>query len=172
MAAGEFVSVRSQRELLEASDPDPQAESALPHLDVDANELALVYRARGMSLDDADAKAARVIANLRHDATGDVSVPRSHEEVGSALGAALSSFGFFASGALLPVLPYIVGMEGIAAVVASAAIVGVALLLTGAVVGVLSGGPPLRRALRQLAIGYGAAAITYLLGLLFGTSVS
>jgi VIT1/CCC1 family predicted Fe2+/Mn2+ transporter len=45
-----------------------------------------------------------------------------------------------------------------------------ALLGTGAVVGLLSGGPPLRRALRQLGIGYGAAAVTYLLGLLFGTT--
>jgi VIT1/CCC1 family predicted Fe2+/Mn2+ transporter len=42
---------------------------------------------------------------------------------------------------------------------------------TGAVVGLLSGGPPLRRALRQLAIGYGAAAATYVLGLLFGANV-
>jgi VIT1/CCC1 family predicted Fe2+/Mn2+ transporter len=40
------------------------------------------------------------------------------------------------------------------------------------VVGLLSGGPPLRRALRQLMIGYGAAAVTYVLGLLFGTAVS
>ena len=37
-------------------------------------------------------------------------------------------------------------------------------------VGILSGGPPLRRALRQLAIGFGAAAVTYVLGLVFGVS--
>ena len=49
MGAGEFVSVRSQRELLAASVPTPGTPpSVLPHLDVDANELALVYRARGM----------------------------------------------------------------------------------------------------------------------------
>ena len=47
-------------------------------------------------------------------------------------------------------------------------LVSLALMLTGAIVGVFSGGPPLRRALRQLAIGIGAAACTYLLGLLFG----
>ena len=47
-------------------------------------------------------------------------------------------------------------------------LVGVALLSTGAMVGILSGGPPLKRALRQLAIGFGAAAITYVLGLVFG----
>lgn len=44
-------------------------------------------------------------------------------------------------------------------------------MLTGAVVGVLSGAPPLKRAVRQLAIGFGAAAVTYVLGLLFGTQV-
>ena len=47
-------------------------------------------------------------------------------------------------------------------------LVGLGLLLTGATVGVLSGGPPLRRGLRQLAIGAGAAALTYVLGLLVG----
>jgi vacuolar iron transporter family protein len=45
------------------------------------------------------------------------------------------------------------------------------LLATGAVVGILSGASPLKRALRQLGIGYGAAAATYLLGLAFGTTL-
>ncbi|GAB3038433.1 VIT1/CCC1 transporter family protein [Parafrigoribacterium mesophilum] len=166
MAAGEYVSIRSQRELLEASNPNPDASAALSHLDVDANELALVYRARGMSVADAEAKALRVMRNLRLDRTDEVPVIDQHEEIGSARAAAFSSFAFFASGALIPVLPYLFGMQGVAAVLVSALIVGLALLGTGAVVGLLSGGPPLRRALRQLAIGYGAAAVTYLLGLL------
>jgi VIT1/CCC1 family predicted Fe2+/Mn2+ transporter len=55
--------------------------------------------------------------------------------------------------------------------VVAGVLVGIALLATGVIVGLLSGGPPLRRALRQLLIGYGAAAITYLLGLLFGTGL-
>ena len=93
------------------------------------------------------------------------------EALGSAWGAALSSFLFFASGALIPVLPYIFGASGLAAVVIAAAAVGVALMGTGAVVGVLSGASPLKRALRQLAIGFGAAAVTYCLGLLFGATV-
>ena len=168
MAAGEFVSIRSQRELLEASNPSPDASAAVGNLDVDANELALVYRARGMSVAEAEAKALRVIRNLRLDRTDEVPVIDQHEEIGSARAAAFSSFYFFASGALIPVLPYLLGMQGVAAVLVSAFIVGLALLGTGAVVGLLSGGPPLRRALRQLAIGYGAAAVTYLLGLLLG----
>ena len=51
-------------------------------------------------------------------------------------------------------------------------LVSIALLATGATVGLLSGAPPLRRALRQLAIGLGAAAITYALGLAFGATVA
>jgi VIT1/CCC1 family predicted Fe2+/Mn2+ transporter len=50
----------------------------------------------------------------------------------------------------------------------AAGLVGIALLGTGAIVGLLSGASPLKRALRQLAIGYGAAAATYLLGRAFG----
>jgi VIT1/CCC1 family predicted Fe2+/Mn2+ transporter len=75
---------------------------------------------------------------------------------------------FFASGALIPVLPFLFGVEGTAAVVLAAVLVGLAQLATGVIVGLLSGAPPMRRALRQLMIGYGAAAITYLLGLLVG----
>jgi VIT1/CCC1 family predicted Fe2+/Mn2+ transporter len=168
MAAGEYVSVRSQRELLSASTPNPGAAAAVPALDVDANELALVYRARGESEAAARAHADRI---LRGGQAVTASVPADHEAVGSATGAAISSFFFFASGALLPVLPYLFGMDGIAAVAVSAALVGVALLLTGATVGVLSGASPGKRALRQLAIGYGAAAVTYLIGLLFGATL-
>ena len=171
MGAGEFVSVRSQRELLAASNPNPEARSALPNLDVDANELSLVYRARGMSETDATAHAAEVLRDLSVDHTAGDSVD-DHEEIGSALGAAVSSFFFFASGAIIPVLPYLLGATGITAVIIASALVGIALLATGAVVGLLSGGPPLARALRQLAIGFGAAAATYLLGLLFGANVS
>lgn len=170
MGAGEYVSVRSQRELLEASAPDGSARDAVRHLDVDANELALVYRARGMSPDDAETKASRVLEDLSSEdamaAESDV-----HESVGTGIGAALASFCFFASGAVIPVLPYLVGLEGVAALVVAAVLVGIALIGTGTVVGLLSGGPPVKRALRQLAIGYGAAGVTYLLGVLFGGGV-
>lgn len=169
MAAGEYVSVQSQRELLQASHPDPAARAALPQLDVNANELALLYRARGMSPEDAEARAAAVLARrIRLEARQE----RDYEEVGTGWRAALSSFCFFASGALIPVLPWIFGMSGTPAILVAAAVVGVALLCTGAIVGILSGASPFRRALRQLAIGYGAAAVTYLLGLLFGTTVT
>jgi vacuolar iron transporter family protein len=169
MAAGEFVSVSSQRELLESSSPSPNRGGAIVDLDVDANELALVYRARGMSEADAAEKAAAVLQDHRLDAPADTD---HHEEVGSAKGAALSSFVFFALGAIIPVLPHMFGAEGLLAVAVAALLVGIVLLLTGAVVGLVSGGSPLRRGLRQLAIGYGAAAITYVLGSVVGIVVS
>jgi VIT1/CCC1 family predicted Fe2+/Mn2+ transporter len=175
MGAGEYVSVNSQRELLQASTPDAQAGSALPQLDVDANELALVYRARGMSESEAQARATEV---LTAGAPGFSGHPRDaapstegQDAVGTGLGAAASSFCFFASGALVPVLPYLFGLQGLIAVIVAAVLVGAALLSTGVIVGLLSGGPPLRRALRQLLIGYGAATVTYLLGLLFGAGM-
>ncbi len=175
MGAGEYVSVRSQRELLDATEPSNFADEVLPDLDLDANELALVYRTRGMTAAEADEQARLVVATAQGS---DRTVPyrraaeavTDHETVGSALGAAASSFMFFASGAIIPVLPWIFGLSGPAAVAVALTLVGVALLGTGAMVGLLSGAPPLRRGLRQLAIGFGAAAVTYGLGLLFGVS--
>ena len=174
MGAGEFVSVRSQRELLAATEPNDYADESLPHLDLDANELALVYRTRGMPEDQALARA-RLVVTAAQAGTGEgapLDPPGDHELVGRAWNAALSSFLFFASGAIIPVLPWIFGLSGIPAVVTALVLVGAALLATGAMVGLLSGGPPLRRALRQLGIGFGAAAVTYLLGWIFGVSIA
>lgn len=177
MGAGEYVSVRSQRELLQASSPNPETSSALPNLDVDANELTLVYRARGMTPDEAKAHADSVLAGLHARAeTAPVQAVTGeeideHESVGTGWNAAVSSFCFFASGALIPILPYLFGLQGTTAVIVAALLVGIVLLGTGAIVGLLSGASPLKRALRQLAIGYGAAGATYLLGLLFGATL-
>jgi VIT1/CCC1 family predicted Fe2+/Mn2+ transporter len=94
----------------------------------------------------------------------------SHEAIGTGFGAAASSFAFFASGAIIPLIPYFFGLTGLPAALVAAGLVGLALLGTGSVVGLLSGGSPTKRALRQLAIGFGAAGLTYLLGLLFHAS--
>lgn len=180
MGAGEYVSVRSQRELLEASRPTQVTLAAAKSLDIDANELVLVYRARGMSREAAEHRAAERMGLYGCDCDPSLSLnPEAeadgaddHESVGTGLGAAVSSFCFFASGAIIPVLPYIFGFTGLTAVIISCVLVGLALLMTGAVVGLLSGASPLKRGLRQLAIGLGAAGATYLLGLLFGTGVA
>lgn len=184
MAAGEWVSVQSQRELLAASTPDPEAHRSVTALDVNANELELVFRARGESAEEAAEHAARVFAQLQRPASEDSSAiavraaltsdeaPTSLEEIGTPWGAAASSFAFFALGALIPLLPFLLGFTGMTAIISSTVIVGAALMFTGGVVGILSGQSPAPRAFRQLLIGYGAAGITYLLGLTFGVSLA
>lgn len=175
MAAGEYVSVASQKELLDANKPDPSATSSLPKLDVEANELELVYRARGMSEQEAKAKSQEVFRAIiaREDPTDAiVSVGDSDAETGSAVSAAVSSFLCFGTGAAIPVLPYLFGIEGSGAAILAAVLVGIALLATGSIVGVLSGAAPWKRALRQLAIGIAAAGTTYLLGTLFNVAVA
>lgn len=172
MGAGEYVSVRSQRELLDATEPNDFAHDVLPDLDLDANELELVYRSRGLSPTRARAKADEAIAAARGSRPIEMpALTDEHEVVGSAFPAAASSFAFFASGAIIPVLPWLFGMSGTPAIVLALVLVGAALMMTGGIVGLLSGGPPLRRGLRQLLIGFGAAAITYLLGLWFGVTL-
>ncbi|MGQ0573836.1 MAG: VIT1/CCC1 transporter family protein [Pseudonocardia sp.] len=172
MGAGEYVSVRSQRELLAASAPDTRdAPLILPFLDIDANELALVYRARGIPAEEARRRADVVLRDPGSAAPPEPGADRRPDVVGTGRGAAASSFAFFACGAAVPVLPFVVGLDGDAALVTAAVLVGLALMLTGATVGVLSGGPPLRRALRQFGIGLGAAAVTYGLGLLLGSTI-
>ncbi|MGK3954666.1 VIT1/CCC1 transporter family protein [Arthrobacter sp. R4] len=178
MGAGEFVSVRSQRELLAATRPTQVTLAAAPKLDIEHNELLLVYLARGMSHEAAEHRVAERMGLLSCDCDPSLSLqpelPETedqHEAVGTAWGASLSSFCFFASGAIVPILPFLFGMTGAAALVVAGVLVGVALLMTGGVVGLLSGTSPLTRGLRQLAIGLGAAAVTYVLGLAFGTVV-
>lgn len=170
MGAGEYVSVSSQRELLGASDPRPQGGTSVAALDVDANELALVYRARGMAADEADAHAREVLRGV--EGPSDANGSRPSDVVGTGMRAAVSSFMFFSGGAIVPVLPYLFGLSGWTAIIVSAALVGIALVITGAIVGILAGASPWTRAARQLAIGYGAAAVTVVLGLLVSPLLS
>jgi VIT1/CCC1 family predicted Fe2+/Mn2+ transporter len=179
MGAGEFISVRSQRELLAATRPTQITLAAAPSLDIEHNELLLVYLARGMSREAAEHRVAERMGLLDCDCDPSLSLhpelPESqdqHEAVGTAWGAAASSFCFFASGAIVPIIPFLLGMTGLAALVVSAVLVGVALLLTGGIVGLLSGTSPTSRGVRQLAIGMGAAGVTYLLGMAFGAVVA
>lgn len=171
MGAGEFISVRSQVELLEASAPAGVA-TTYPHLDVDANELALVYRARGMTTEQARNHAAEQLSGVAREDESAGGTQADRELIGNGWSAAVSSFAFFASGAAIPAVPFLAGLSGTAALIVACVAVGCALLLTGAAVGLLSGASLLRRALRQLAVGAGAAAVTYGLGLLFGATLA
>ena len=177
MAAGEFVSVRSQRELLDASQPTQVTLRVAGDLDIDANELELIYRARGMDEEAAHHRALERFGYLDCDCDPSLS-HRADEDgeeenvaLGTDIGAAAASFSFFASGALVPILPYIFGLSGVWAMLLSLLFVAMALGFTGGIVGLLSGSSPMRRGLRQILIGLGAAGITYLLGLAFGTTL-
>lgn len=169
MGAGEYISVKSQNELLEASTPAPEARHAVPKLDVNFNELALVYRARGMDAAAAAEKAERVLA-AQEDAESLPQQP-THEAAGGAMSAAISSFCCFGGGALVPIIPFFFDIPVNVAGWVALVLVSLVLMLTGGLTGILSGKPPLRRALRQLVIGIGAAAITYVLGRLFGVAI-
>lgn len=176
MAAGEFVSVRSQRELLDASQPTQVTLRVAHDLDLDSNELELIYRARGMEPEAAHHRAMERFGYLDCDCDPSLSHREGEDReenvaLGTDIGAAAASFAFFASGALIPILPYIFGLSGAFAMVLSLLFVGVALGFTGGVVGLLSGASPLKRGIRQILIGFGAAFVTYLLGLAFGTTV-
>lgn len=184
MAAGEYVSIRTQRELLDGGGPsrlDTTALLALRH--GDANELALVFRAEGVPVDEADRIAARLLAEVaagtppsRVDlraGTGQRDDPGGSglDVVGSAARAAVSSFLAFAAGAVVPVLPFLVG-GGAAAIVWAAVTSGAVLFAIGCLLGVYAGGPVVRRGARQLGIGAAAALVTYALGTVFGVAVS
>ncbi len=184
MAAGEWISVSSARELLDASTPEPLNPRSVKQLNVEQNELVLLFRARGESTEEAEAHARAIFDSVGapHEDTGTVAVeliapPTTPEmgdvaeNIGRPFQVAAASFLFFAIGALIPLLPYIFGLSGYTAIIASLVIVGFALMMTGGTVGVLSGKTPWFSAFRQLGIGLVAAGLTFALGLLFGTTL-
>lgn len=175
MAAGEYVSVKSQSELLEASTPGQDTGQLAPLLDVKTNELALVYRARGMDSVEAEDKAEAVMARIHQDGEiphdEDVGNGSDAGVIGKAWNAAISSFWFFATGALIPILPFLFGVSPQVGAVIAVVLVSAALCFTGGVVGIISGKPPFRRAMRQLVIGLGAAGATYVLGAFLDTLI-
>ncbi len=181
MAAGEWISVSSQKELLDASIPQPLQRRSVSKLDMDQNELELLFRARGESAEEAAEHAAAVFLSLNPagEDTGILAldlIPQAgaqgaSDDIGKPMQVAFSSFLFFAMGAFVPLLPYLFGATGLVAVIWAAAVVGLVLVVTGGFVGLLSGRSPWAGALRQLIIGFGTAALTFFLGTLFGTVV-
>lgn len=162
MAAGEYISVHSQTELLAASNPDPDSQNAIAKLDMNENELALVFRARGDSDEVAQQKAIAALKGLESEA---LSHNVEHEAVGTGTKAAWGSFIAFATGAFIPILPFLFPVAVWNATLMSIALVGVSLFVIGGAVGLLSGSAPFPKGIRQLLIGYGAALITFCMGL-------
>jgi VIT1/CCC1 family predicted Fe2+/Mn2+ transporter len=171
MAAGEYVSMRSQTELLERQIELERAElEAMP--EEEEAEIAAIYHARGFPDDEAKAIAKRLMADpkVALDTLVREELGLDPEELGSPWGAAISSFLAFAVGAFVPLLPFIL-LTASTALFASIALTAVALFSVGAAVSLLTGKSAIYTGVRQLAIGAAAAAITYAVGSLIGVNV-
>ena len=171
MAAGEYVSVRSQREMFEyqiALERDELAE----YPEEEAAELAVIYEARGLSAPEARQLADRMIADPQAglDALAREELGLNPDELGSPYGAAIFSFLAFSIGAIVPLLPFLV-TRGAAALPACVALTAVALFGVGAVLSLFTGRQAWRGGLRMLLIGGGAGAVTFLIGSLLGVAL-
>ncbi|KUJ54413.1 hypothetical protein ACZ90_65455 [Streptomyces albus subsp. albus] len=169
MAAGEYTSVASQRELVQA-ELDVERRELRKHPKDELLELAALYESRGVE----PALAHQVAEQLSRDPEQALEI-HAREELGvdpddlpSPTVAAVSSFGSFALGALLPVLPYLLGASALWPAVLLALL---GLFACGAVVARVTARSWWYSGLRQLALGGAAAGVTYALGTLFGTAV-
>jgi len=170
MAAGEYTSVAAQAELAEA-EIEVEREALRTKPEAEEQELADLYVARGLEPE----LAAEVARQLHRDPETALDV-HAREELGvtpgdlpSARLAATSSFLSFAVGALLPVLPYVLGVDALwpAAIIAL-----LGLFVCGAVVTQVTSRPWWFGGLRQLVLGAAAAALTYAFGSFVGTGLS
>ncbi len=171
MAAGEYISMQSQRELFERQIALERAElEAMP--EEEEAELAAVYQAKGFTPDEARTIARRMFSDPAHalDTLVREELGLDPDELGSPWGAAIGSFVAFAIGAAVPVLPYLVG-SGFGAFVVAASASLAALFVVGAGVSLLTGRSLLFSGARQVGLGAAAAIVTYLVGRAIGVSV-
>ncbi len=169
MAAGEYTSVASQRELVLA-ELDIERTELRKHPKDELDELAALYESRGVE----PGLARQVAEQLSTDPDQALEI-HAREELGidpsdlpSPTVAAVSSFGSFALGALLPVLPYLLGASALWPAVLLALL---GLFACGAVVARVTARSWWFSGVRQLALGGAAAGVTYILGAVFGTVV-
>jgi VIT1/CCC1 family predicted Fe2+/Mn2+ transporter len=172
MAAGEYVSVRSQREMYEYQIALEREELA-EYPQEEAAELALIYEARGLSEAQAQELAQSMIADPEKglDALAREELGLNPEELGSPWGAAIFSFVSFAIGAIIPVVPFLLSRSA-DALPASVAATAVALFAVGATLSLFTGRQAWLGGLRMLLIGGTAGAVTYLIGSLLGVGLS
>jgi vacuolar iron transporter family protein len=172
MAMGEWLSVTNSRELFE-SQVKTEAQELEQNPAEEQEELALIYQAKGLSEDEARALAKRLLSDRKSalDTLVREELGLDPRELGgSPYVAAGTSFGLFALGAIFPVLPFFF-LSGLGAAVASLALAGVALAVIGVATSIFTGRGAGFSALRQLAIGYVAAGITFGIGKLVGVSL-
>lgn len=172
MAAGEYVSMRSQREMFEHQINLERAELA-QYPEEEAQELTLIYVARGMQPEEAKSLAARMIADpeLGLDTLTREELGLNPEELGSPWVAAISSFLSFVAGGVVPLLPYLLGIEK-SALQSTIILTAVSLFSVGAALSLFSGRSPWYGGLRMMLIGAAAGALTYMIGALVGVSIA
>lgn len=172
MAAGEFVSVSSQREMYEYQ-ISLEADELKEYPEAEAEELALIYEARGLPIEEARRMAHTLISNPEHalEALAREELGLNPQELGSPFGAAAFSFVSFAIGALVPLSPFFVGAKLPEAAWTGAALAALGLFATGAAMSLFTGRHALRSGMRMLLIGGGAGALTYAIGHAIGGGI-
>jgi VIT1/CCC1 family predicted Fe2+/Mn2+ transporter len=173
MALGEWLSVQSSRELYQHQITTEKRELELAP-EEEAQELALIYQAKGLKLTQANKLARQIVAD-----PASALDTLSREELGidpkdlggSAWEAAITSFLLFAIGAVIPVSPFLF-TNGFQAAIISLGLSAIGLFFLGAAITVLTGRSALVSGLRQALFGMLAAAITFGIGRLIGVSIS
>jgi VIT1/CCC1 family predicted Fe2+/Mn2+ transporter len=168
MAAGEYTSVASQSEAAQR-EIDKERREIIANPDAEAGELAEMYVAKGID----PVLAAEVSRQIHANVENAVAV-HAREELGvdpddlaSPMVAAVSSFASFAVGALIPVLPYLLGFDSL---VPGLLVTLVALFVCGAVVTQVTSRSWWYGGSRQMVLGAAAAGLTYLFGSLVGSA--
>ena len=172
MSAGEYVSVRSQREMYEYQIALERAEIA-EYPEEEAEELALIYEARGMALSQAREVSQTLLSQPEHalDVLAREELGLSPDMLGSPWGAASASFLAFAVGAAVPLLPFLAGLARPRDIIAAALLCILTLFVVGLAISLFTGREALRGALRMVLIGGGAGMVSFLVGHLLGAAI-
>ena len=172
MAAGEYVSMKAQSELLQRELDIERIEIAR-RPENERRELAQIYRSRGVESAVADQLATEMMADpdlaLQTHAREELGI--DPDELGAPVHAAATSFGSFAVGALIPLLPWFF-LSGASAIVASIGAGAVAAVVIGVSLSRFTERAVVPSALRQLAIAALAAGVPYLIGNAVGVTVT
>jgi VIT1/CCC1 family predicted Fe2+/Mn2+ transporter len=169
MAAGEYVSVRSQREMYEYQIALEREEIA-EYPEEEAEELALIYEARGVALAQAREVSQALLAHPEQalDVLSREELGLNPDDLGSPSGAAVASFLSFAAGAAVPLVPFLAHMTGHRALAATAVLTALALFVVGLALSLFTGRQALRGALRMVLIGGGAGVLAFAVGRALG----
>lgn len=172
MGAGEFISMRVQRDVFEnLLEYERREQEESP--DEELAELIAIYETKGIPQELARATAEIVHANpdLRLDTHAREELGLDPSDLGSPWGAAISSFITFSIGALIPLVPFLL-IQGPAAIVVACVLSLGTLFAIGGFMTMFTGKHFWLQGLKMMAIGGAAAAVTYLVGTLLGVNVT